>query len=40
MFNEQIVAIVDKLLLQQVCITTNPHQNMQSTFGIVSAFTS
>ena len=40
MFNEQIVAIVDKLLLQQVCNTTNQHQNMQCTFGIVSAFTS
>ena len=39
MLSEQIVAIVDKLL-QQECITTNQHQNMQSTFSFVPAFTS
>ena len=32
MLNEQIVAIVDKLL-EYECITTNQHQNLQSTFG-------
>ena len=34
MLSEQIVAITDKLL-EQGCITTNQHQNMQSTFGNV-----
>ena len=29
--NEQVVAIVDKLL-EYECITTNQHQNIQSTF--------
>ena len=34
--NGQIVAITEKLLEYQ-CITTNQHQNLQSTFGIISA---
>ena len=37
MLNEQIIAIADKLL-EYECITTNQHQNMQSTFGITSSF--
>ena len=32
--SEQIIAITDKLL-EYECITTNQHQNMQSTFGNV-----
>ena len=35
MLSEQIIAIADKLLQYQ-CITTSQHQNMQSTFGIIS----
>ena len=38
MLNEQIIAIADKLLQYQ-CITTNQHQNMHSTFGLISTFT-
>ena len=38
LLNEQIIAIADKLLQYQ-CITTNQHQNMHSTFGLVSTFT-
>ena len=34
--NEQIVAITDTLMKYQ-CITTNQHQNLQSTLGIISA---
>ena len=37
MLNEQIIAIADKLLQYQ-CITTNQHQNMHSTFGLISTF--
>ena len=33
--NEQIIAIADKLL-EYGCITTNQHQNLQSTFSIIS----
>ena len=29
--NEQIIAIVNKILVSE-CITTNQHQNIQSTF--------
>ena len=36
--SEQIIAIADKLLQYQ-CITTNQHQNMHSTFGLISTFT-
>ena len=38
MLSEQIIAIADKLLQYQ-CITTNQHQNMHSTFGLISTFT-
>ena len=38
MLSEQIIAIADKLLQYQ-CITTNQHQNMHSTFGLISIFT-
>ena len=38
MLSEQIIAIVDKLL-EYECITTNQHQNMHSTFGLISTFT-
>ena len=38
MLSEQIIAIADKLL-QYHCITTNQHQNMHSTFGLISTFT-
>ena len=38
MLNEQIIAIADKLLQYQ-CITTNQHQNIHSTFGLISTFT-
>ena len=34
LLNEQMIAIVDKLL-EYECITTNQHQNIQSTLGIV-----
>ena len=38
MLSEQITAIADKLLQYQ-CITTNQHQNLHSTFGLISTFT-
>ena len=38
MLSEQIIAIADKLLQYQ-CITTKQHQNMHSTFGLISTFT-
>ena len=38
MLSEQIIAIADKLLQYQY-ITTNQHQNMHSTFGLISTFT-
>ena len=38
MLSDQIIAIADKLLQYQ-CITTNQHQNMHSTFGLISTFT-
>ena len=38
MLSEQIIAIAHKLLQYQ-CITTNQHQNIHSTFGLISTFT-
>ena len=38
MLSEQIIAIADKLLQYQ-CITTNQHQNMHNTFGLISTIT-
>ena len=38
MLSEQIIAIADKLLQYQ-CIATNQHQNLHSTFGLISTFT-
>ena len=37
MLSEQIVAITNKLL-EYECITTNQHQNLQSTLGNTSSF--
>ena len=38
MLSEQIIAIADKILQCQ-SITTNQHQNLHSTFGLISTFT-